>query len=246
MTTPQATGLQAAFKQADSLAPANPAALDRSINLHEAAYEQIRQALMDGRFAPGQAFSIRALAAVFGTSPMPVRDALKHLVAEHALELRPNRTVVLPHMSRARFQEILQIRLALEPMLTLRAVPRITATQIEAMAQDHEQMCEAVQHRIAVAYLAANRRFHFRLYRAADTVVMLPMIESLWMQVGPHLHQIFNSHKAATTTADHHHNDLLRALRRQDANAAAKAIWNDLSDAADEILASNLFAEPTI
>lgn len=216
-------------------------ALDRSGNLHDAAYEQLRQALMDGQFKPGQAFTIRALAAVFGTSPMPVRDALKRLVAERALELRPNRSVVLPLMTRARFQEILQVRLALESMIAARAAHQVTPAIIKAMAADHHAMCQAVDTGEAASYLAANRRFHFRLYEAAQTVVMQPMIESMWMQIGPHINQVFSSRERGTTNADHHHNALLRALRRRDAAAAAKAVHEDISDAADVILAQDAF-----
>ncbi|MDB5947599.1 MAG: mcbR, partial [Ramlibacter sp.] len=171
--------------------------------------------------------------------------ALKRLVAERALELRPNRSVVLPIMTRARFQEIQQIRLSLETMLASRAATHVTPAIIEAMAGDHAEMCGAVQSGAASQYLAANRRFHFRLYEAAQTVVMQPVVESMWMQIGPHLNQIFSAQKRAhaTANADHHHNDLLRALRRQDSAAAARAVWDDLSDAADAILAADQFEE---
>jgi len=212
-------------------------------SLHDAAYDQIRQALINGRFKPGQTFTIRTLASVLGTSPMPVRDALKRLVAERALELRPNRSVILPYMSRARFQEILQIRLALEPMLAARATPHIGPEQISAMAEDHETMCKAVEQRDVTTYLAANRRFHFLLYEAASTVVMLPVVESMWMQIGPYLHEVFAAKETGTVTADHHHIAVLRALRRQDGAAASRAIWEDISDAADGILKGNLFTE---
>jgi DNA-binding GntR family transcriptional regulator len=217
--------------------------LDRHGNLQDAAYERMRQALMDGHFVPGQRFTIRALAAVFGTSPMPVRDALKRLVAERALDLGPNRSVVLPTMSRARFLEILEIRLAVEPKIALRAAARVGRDVIESMVKDHASMCDAVQSGDAPKYLACNRRFHFRLYEAAQTQVMLPVVESMWMQIGPHLNQIFRARDNATETADHHHNALIRALRRQDAQAAAQAVWDDLSNAADAILAGNHFKD---
>lgn len=217
---------------------------DRSSNLEDAAYERLRQALIDGHFSPGQTFTIRALAQVFGTSPMPVRDALKRLVAERALDLLPNRSVQVPLMSRARFQEILQIRLSLEPMITARAAARVTPELIAAMAQDHERMCAAVEGADAALYLASNRRFHFRLYEAAGTVVMLSLIEGLWMQIGPYLNQVFRSReRGSTQVARHHHTAVLQALRRHDAPAAAQAIWDDLSDAADAILAANWFSE---
>jgi DNA-binding GntR family transcriptional regulator len=223
--------------------PAPETAAGAGFNLHDAAYERMREALMDGHFKPGQTFTLRALAEVFGTSLMPVRDALKRLVAERALELRPNRSVVLPIMSRARFQEILQIRLSLEPQVAARAAARVTPELIHAMADDHARMCQALQTGTAPQWLGANRRFHFRLYEAAETQVMLPIIESMWMQIGAHLNQIFSARGRATANADHHHNDLLRALRRQDSAAAAKAVWDDLSDAADSILAANEFEQ---
>lgn len=217
--------------------------LDRSGNLEDAAYARMRQALIDGHFSPGQTFTIRALAQDFGTSPMPVRDALKRLVAEQALDQLPNRSVIVPLMSRARFQEVLQIRLSLEPMITARAAERVTPQLIEAMAADHDQMCQAVERGDAVQYLASNRRFHFRLYEAADTVVMFAVIEGMWMQVGPYLNQVFRSREGGTQRAGHHHTSVLQALRRHDGPGAAQAIWSDLSDAADSILAANWFSE---
>lgn len=229
--------LRAAF--AAPLAITSPA--EGNGRLHDVAYGKIREAMMEGRFAPGQTFSLRALAEVFGTSAMPIRDALKRLVAERALELRPSGTVVLPPMTRARFQEILQTRLALEPLLASRGAARVSESEIRAMAQDHADMCAASRRKNARAFLAANRRFHFRLYEAAASTVMLPIVEGLWMQVGPHLHRIFGARSSAVDEADHHHLDLLRALRRQDGNGAARAVFDDLSHAADGILRTELF-----
>ena len=218
--------------------------LDRSGNLEDAAYAKMRQALIDGRFSPGQTFTIRALAQAFGTSPMPARDALKRLVAERGLDLLPNRSVIVPMMSRARFQEILQMRLSLEPMITVRAVALITPPVIEAMGDDHRSMCEAVEAGDAVRFLSSNRSFHFRLYEAARTSVMQSVIEGLWVQIGPYLNQVFRSRDTGSIRkADHHHTQVLKALRRQDGPAAAQAIWSDLADAADAILAANLFSE---
>ena len=70
--------------------------------LNEEVYEQLKQALMTGRIAPGATMTIRSLAASFGISPMPVREALRRLVAEHVLFLLPNRSVShAGHHSRA-------------------------------------------------------------------------------------------------------------------------------------------------
>src|SRR5258708_40121420 len=69
-------------------------------SLHDDIYAALRQALIIGDLVPGQAFSIRSLAERFGTSLIPVRDALKRLVAEHAPTMLPNPPRCLPRGTR--------------------------------------------------------------------------------------------------------------------------------------------------
>ena len=59
--------------------------------LHENVYQEIRRNLIAGQFQPGEAVTLRGLAAKLGTSAMPVREALRRLVAERALDLGANR-----------------------------------------------------------------------------------------------------------------------------------------------------------
>ncbi|MES2185499.1 MAG: GntR family transcriptional regulator [Pseudomonadota bacterium] len=217
-------------------------AIDRKGNLEDAAYAQLRAALIDGHFVPGQSFTIRALASVFGTSVMPVRDALKRLVAERALDLLPNRTVIVPRMSRARFEEVLQIRLALEPQIAERATVHATPELIAAMVQDDTAMQDAVDAGNAARYLSSNRRFHFRLYAMADMQVMQSVIEAMWMQVGPYINQVFREgDNRGTRQAGGHHAAVIEALRKGDGRSVGHAIASDLSDAANAILTANWF-----
>ena len=73
--------------------------------LQEQAYLRLREALMSGHFVPGQAITLRAAAEALGTSPMPVRDALRRLEIEHALVPRSNRILGVPEMTYASLTE---------------------------------------------------------------------------------------------------------------------------------------------
>lgn len=212
-------------------------------SLNEWVYREMRQAIIAGHYLPGQTFTIRSLAEKFGCSIIPVRDALLRLVAERALkQSSTSRSVSVPLMSRAKFQEILQIRLAVEPMITVMAVPRITEADIKAMAKDTEEMREGMDAAQTRRFLSANQSFHFRLYGAAGTTVLMPIIESLWMQAGPYLHQVtYSPHGGGA--AESHHLDILRSLRLGDAVGVAEAVRRDLSDAADTILKTSEFLE---
>jgi DNA-binding GntR family transcriptional regulator len=207
--------------------------------LHDAIYENLRQALVMGDLVPGQRFAMRALADRFHTSLIPVRDALKRLVAERGLVMLPNRTVSVPLMTRATFQELLQVRLSLEAMLARRGAEAITRRQTEALAEINDVMQRAVGTGDVKQYLAANYRFHFGLYGAAGSTVTLPIVESLWMQIGPFLNAVFTN--GGTKGARDNHAEVLKALRRRDSIAAGNAVMKDLADAADVILATVAF-----
>ena len=86
--------------------------------LQERVYRALRQAILEGRFSPGEALPSRSLAGVLGTSVMPVRDALVRLRAEGGVEILPNRAARIPIMSRQSIAELYEIRLNLEGLAT--------------------------------------------------------------------------------------------------------------------------------
>jgi len=223
-----------------SLAALKPLSRDDAAGrLHDEIYAALRQALIVGELSPGQVFSIRSLAERFGTSLIPVRDALKRLVAERALMMLPNRTVCVTEMTRARFQELLQVRLSLETKLTHRAAELMRQDDILDLERINAEMQAAARKGSVKKYLVANQAFHFRIYSVTESLVMLPIVESLWMQVGPFLNGVFTA--AGTKNARDNHEQILKALRRRDPIAAAEAVGSDLVDAADVILARRDF-----
>src|SRR5262245_23351728 len=79
-------------------------------SVQDRVYAELRRWLMVGRFLPGESITLRNLAAELGVSPMPVRAALRHLIAEGGFEMLPNRAVRVPHMTRERLLELLALR----------------------------------------------------------------------------------------------------------------------------------------
>lgn len=213
-----------------------------SDSLHDEIYRVMREALISGDFVPGEILPMRMLAERFGTSLIPVRDALKRLASERALATLPNRRFCVPRMTRAYFQELLQIRLSLEPMLANRAAAVMPESVIREMEAVNREMQDAVPQNDVRTYLNANQRFHFLLYRAAGGQATLPIIENLWLQVGPFLNGVFTS--LGIEGARDNHTQILRALRRRDPAEAGRAIASDLADAADVVLARDDFLEP--
>lgn len=207
--------------------------------LNEEVYAELKRAIMAGEIEPGRSMTIRGVAAAFGVSLMPVREALTRLVAERALVLLPNRSVAVPILDRARFREVTRIRLALEPMAAVEGAARLPPEAVERVAAWNAQMEEPEAARGASA-LELNRQIHFTLYGAAGMPVLMGMIESLWLQIGPLL-RVYMRELAERLAAGEgqvgfaHHRAAITALRNGDAPGVGAAIRADIEDAARAI-----------
>ena len=196
-------------------------------NLQERLYQRIREALLEGRFQPGERLKIRDLAAEWGTSPMPVRAALQRLVAEGALEGEPQRSVRVPLMTRERYQNIFQVRLGLEGLAVELATPHLTPADMAELRDCVQRMDLAIEQRQVQDYLEANSRFHLRLYGACGNPVLLRSIESLWLQIGPFFNRLFTGADLSLRLNDFHE-EAFAAIEAGDAKAARKAMEQDL------------------
>ena len=201
--------------------------------LHERAYDEVKKAIMGGAIAPGEPMTIRALAKALGTSVMPVREALRRLVAERALELLPNRSVTLPVMTAEKFEEIYRIRVALEGLMAETAARQITAEELRRMTRLNDDMIAKLRQGTK-RYLALNQEFHFQLYQAARMPQAMSIVETLWLQIGPFLHHV-KTDFGAPDFLDHHQ-AVLKSLTKRDGAKARAAIEADITDAAQTIL----------
>jgi DNA-binding GntR family transcriptional regulator len=204
-----------------------------SANLHDQVLEQLRQAIMAGKFRPGETLTLRGLAAALGTSIMPARDAVLRLIAEHALE-RDGRRVRIPLPDRDRLLDIWRFRIALEGEAASLAAERATAAEISAIEQIAARVEKARQGGRVDRFAAANQEFHFTVYRAAHNDLLQSMIETLWLQIGPHLGNLVEMSVADMAQVRlEAHDRLVAAIRQRDPVEARAALRADLEDSVD-------------
>lgn len=217
------------------------AADDDGRTLHQQVLMRLRENILLGRIEPGQALTIRGLAAELGVSAQPVREALRQLVAERALELMDNRRVRIPPMTIERFEDLIAARIVLEAEAAARALPYVTDEIIARMEAEDAAITEAEAARDYDRWIGANYAFHSVLYGAAGQSAFLPLIESLWLQIGPFLR------RAIRTISGHYtvdrHGEALAALRRRDTMALRIAIEADIRDGIAHIGSSLIRSE---
>jgi DNA-binding GntR family transcriptional regulator len=162
---------------------------------------------------------------------MPVRDAVNRLVTQGALEMLPTRSVRVPIMTRARFDELTEVRCFLEGTVTERAAPLVDASTLEAMLSFDARMVQAAANNDIDGYLRDNFSFHLMLYRCSRSEVMLTVIEGLWLQAGPFLTAYLR--QAGFKKANAHHGRIITAVKRGNGSAARKSIVADIQEAAE-------------
>lgn len=198
-----------------------------STTLQDDTYTTLRQWVTVGKFLPGERLKIRNVAQALGVGVMPVRAALLRLAAEGALTHSANKGVSVPSLSKAEFDDVLQNRLLLEGEAAERGALRMDAAQRQRLRALVQTMDAALQTNDAKAYLDANEYFHVHLYKAAGSPLLMTLIETVWLKVGPLSNQLFDNNPNAGVLNDAH-TDMLKALDLGDASGVRRAIERDL------------------
>jgi DNA-binding GntR family transcriptional regulator len=143
----------------------------RTVTSTERALAALRELILHGQFAAGARLGEVELAERLGVSRTPVREALTRLAAEGLVELVPNRGARVASWSVAELEGVFDLRSALEPRLTDRAVPRARPEDV-AVLDDLAAAMLAVglpgPDQDLDALVPLNRRFHDRLVAIAD------------------------------------------------------------------------------
>lgn len=208
--------------------------------LHERVYQELRRALISGKFEPGTKLTSRKVAVALGTSDMPVRAALARLVAEGGLVQRANGTMIVPLVSRTKFTEVMQIRALLEAQAARMATGRIDAKVLTQARRHANHLTEAVRDRDIVKYLDHNQRLKFTIYGCCGSKTLLSLIGLLWLQAGPLLRELITGLDGIMNI--NYHDEALDALERGDADAASAAISRDILEGMQFLLKTAQFA----
>lgn len=196
-------------------------------------YQELRTALIVGRFDPGQTLTISSLAEAFHTSHMPVREALRRLAAEGAVEVRSTGSAHVPEVTRTALDDICRARIALERLATELAVEQITPAEVSALERLEQEHTATSHLNNVYEMLDKNHQFHFSIYRASQSPTLLQLIDTLWLRYGPFM-RMLSDHVAPQLDEGVHepfmqgHRAIVEAIRARDKTQAADLLQADI------------------
>ncbi|WP_298841081.1 GntR family transcriptional regulator [uncultured Roseobacter sp.] len=200
---------------------------------HQSVYEQLRDLILFGELAPGQAVTIQGLTRDLGAGMTPVREAIRRMTSNGALSMQGNRRVIVPELTESCIEQLEFMRKNLEPELAHRAALRITPAAKDALKACDDALNKAIALGDIRGYLTQNYRFHSGLYAAADAPILLATTDRLWLRFGPSLRVVCG--RFGTANLPDKHAELLEALAAGDPDAAARAVVGDVEQGMRQI-----------
>ncbi len=122
--------------------------------------DNLRRAIVEGRFGPADRLVERELCALTGASRSSVREALRQLEAEGLIETLPDRGPVVRTVSAPEAEDLYQVRALLEGLAGRLFATRATTDEIVELRESYEDMAKAFRSKDAAKQLRAKDRFY--------------------------------------------------------------------------------------
>ncbi|WP_408641040.1 GntR family transcriptional regulator [Streptacidiphilus rugosus] len=132
-------------------------------SLREQVTHALRAALVAGELRPGIVYSAPVLAAEFGVSATPVREAMLDLAKEGLVEVVRNKGFRIVGLTDQDLDDFTEIRELIEIPATVRVAETATAQQLEPLRAHARAIVKAARKGDLIAYVEADRQFHLGL-----------------------------------------------------------------------------------
>lgn len=212
-------------------------------SLADAVAQAVRDGIAAGELVRDQTYSVYQLAELLGTSRSPVREGMLRLAEAGLVEIRRNRgfRVLRPHAHD--IQEIIEIRLALEPPAAGKAATRGTDEQHTAIRSALADMAAAAARGDDTSFWPADRTLHDLLLRAAGNsraAAIVAQLRSTTALLGP------PTTASGRTLAEIHaeHEPVVTAVLARDGVTAQTAMHRHIEATGALLIAKLAAAEP--
>ncbi len=210
----------------------------------ELVVSRLRDAILAEEFEPGQWLRLRDLAQTFGTSTMPIREALQILASEGLVIVSPHRGAQVAPLTAEELEELYMARLGLEGLAA-----RLGAANVDDQALGQMRDLLLVMYAAVVAgdtatFLQHDMEFHTILYRLCGRPRLIQRMENLYKLCYRYMRRARVSF-ADTEYTRHFHTDLFGALETRDSVRAEQIVRQDLEVTVAYMRQHILTAPPT-
>ena len=195
--------------------------------------DSLRADILRGKLKSGQALKQDEIAAKFGISKIPIREALIQLKAEGLVNFYPNRGAFVSELSAVEADEIYVMRIALETAILARAIPNLTIAHLKHA----EEILNAIDREENITkWGELNWEFHATLYSPASLPHLMETIQTLHTNIARYL-VLYLAGMAYQKKSQKEHRAILEACRRGNTEKAVTYLEDHLRVASKQLVA---------
>jgi DNA-binding GntR family transcriptional regulator len=207
--------------------------------LRQQVLDGLRQAIIEGRLAPGARLTERELTEMMGVSRTVIREALRQLESEGLVAIIPNKGPVVRELSLAEAKDLYHIRAVLEGLAARLFIENAGEAQVKQLAQALDVVAGAYERGDAQEVLETKNRFYDVLFAGARSETLSSMLGTLhariwrWRALG-----LSHPQRSAQRSRESVRNlrAMLAAIRKRDADAAERLTREEAQRAAAEVM----------
>jgi DNA-binding GntR family transcriptional regulator len=207
--------------------------------LRQQVLDGLRQAIIDGRLAPGARLTERELTEMMGVSRTVVREALRQLETEGLIENIPNKGPVVRTLSLAEARDLYSVRAVLEGFAARLFADKATDAQIARLDQALVRVVAAYDGGDATAVLDSKNSYYGVLFEGAGSETLSSMLATLhariwrWRALGlTHPRRSDDRSRESVVSLQ----AVLGAIRSRDGDAAERLTRDEAQKAAEEVI----------
>jgi DNA-binding GntR family transcriptional regulator len=154
---------------------------DKGDNLtkQERVYRAVRERILSGQYGPGFRVVIDVLAAEFGVSALPVREAIWRLEAEGLVIYRPNAGAQVAPADPGLFDDEMTVLAVLEGYATALAAPLLSTEDLERLSEINDGMVEAMERMDSLRFGRLNQEFHGVFYELCPNPALVDLLRDV-------------------------------------------------------------------
>ncbi|WP_416977426.1 GntR family transcriptional regulator [Streptomyces sp. T028] len=160
-------------------APSLPVLGGRRSSFRERVADALRAALIAGELLPGEVYSVPVLAARFGVSATPVREAMLDLAKEGLVDAVPNKGFRVTEVSDRQLDEYTHVRGLIEIPTVAGLATTADPVSLEALRPAAREIVAAAVAGDLIAYVEADTRFHLGLLALAGNAHLVDVVRDL-------------------------------------------------------------------
>lgn len=185
--------------------------------------DQMRRDIAQRVFAPGERLRIAELAARYGTSHLPVREALRVVEGQGLVEIAPHKGSIVRPITAEFVDNILDLRVIVETYMMERSVERISAEQIEQVSRRNAEFVEAAATGDIWKIIEAHGRLHEAMFEPGGNPEAMRFLRSGFELIVA-IRIAAGYTKARLQEMCDEHAMIIEAMKRRDAEAAAQLV----------------------